>query len=193
MTELYVTRFTDDTLRENQNYCPGRDIYNSPVMISKNVQYGSNLMVVEMNNSSNRIIGISVVKNRIKGTHIHNIHADRNYNRYSYSVIRRISIDDMSAGERQVVTFLESVCFKGKTHIKRGQGMSKINERLFNRCRALLDVPLFVKKMFRRRETVTESESESKSKSESKSESDPSPCRRIRLVVRRPEIPQTKI
>lgn len=162
-------------------------------MISKNVQYGSNLMVVEMNNSSNRIIGISVVKNRIKGTHIHNIHADRNYNRYSYSVIRRISIDDMSAGERQVVTFLESVCFKGKTHIKRGQGMSKINERLFNRCRALLDVPLFVKKMFRRRETVTESESESKSKSESKSESDPSPCRRIRLVVRRPEIPQTKI
>ena len=146
-------------------------------MISKNVQYGSKLMVVEMNNSSNRIIGISVVKNRIKGTHIHNIHADRNYNRYSYSVIRRISIDDMSAGERQVVTFLESVCFKGKTHIKRGQGMSKINERLFNRCRALLDVPLFVKKMFRRREAVTEQQSE------------PSPRRRIRLVVRRQAIP----
>jgi len=159
MTDIYVTRFTHDTWNENVEYCRKRYdenvkkiIYNTPIMISKNVSYNSDIIVVEMNNSTNKILGLSIVKNRIKGTHKHKIYSDNNYNRYSYYGCKRIPVEDMTDYEKEVILFLESICFKGKTHIKRGQGMSKINDIMFIKCRNILDVPLYIKKMFRNRE-----------------------------------------
>ncbi len=159
MADIYVTRFTHDTWKENNEYCEKRYgenvkkiIYNSPIMISKNVPYNSDIIVIEMNNSTNKILGLSIVKNRIKGTHNHKIYSDNNYNRYSYYGSKRISVEDMTDYEKEVILFLESICFKGKTHIKRGQGMSKINDTMFIKCRNILDVPLYIKKMFRNRE-----------------------------------------
>ena len=159
MSDLYVTRFTDTTWSENQKYCEvkvpqnsNKIIYNSPIMISKNVPYNVDLLVLEMNNSTNKIMGLSIVKNRVKGSHTHKMYNDNNYNRYSYVGRERISVESMNISEKQVIMFLEQICFKGKTHIKRGQGMSKINECLFIKCREILDVPLFIKNMFDRRQ-----------------------------------------
>ena len=181
MADIYVTRFTDDTWKENKKYCikkygmnTGNIIYNSPIMISGNVPYNTEIIVVEMNNTSNKISGVSIVRNRIKGTHIHKIYGNNNYNRYSYYGRKRISIEDMNDIEKQIFTFLESICFKGKTHIKRGQGMSKISEKLFIRCRHIVDVPLFIKRMFENREDRNredrnrEQEHEHENKSEKK-------------------------
>jgi len=158
MCDLFVTRFTEETRAENNAYCSKKIapnvkkiIYNSPIRISKNVPYNTDIIVLEMNNTKNKIMGVSQVKNRIIGTHTHKMYMDNNYNRYSYVGRDRISIDEMNEGEQQVMRFLEDMCFKGKTHIKRGQGMSKINDKMFLNCRELLDVPLFVKKMFMRR------------------------------------------
>ena len=59
----------------------------------------------------------------------------------------------MTLVERHVMAFLETVWFTGKGHIKRGQGMSKVlmTGSLFTRCREILDIPVFVKKMFENR------------------------------------------
>jgi len=159
MSDIYVTRFTDETWSENVEYCRKKYdenvkkiIYNTPIMISKNVPYNSDIIVVEMNNSTNKILGLSIVKNRIKGTHNHKMYSENNYNRYSYYGYKRIPVEEMTEFEKEVILFLESICFKGKTHIKRGQGMSKINDVMFIKCRYILDVPLYIKKMFRNRE-----------------------------------------
>lgn len=157
MNELYVTRFTDDTWKDNQAYCEtncskGKIIYNSPKMISKMVPYNTNIIVLEMNNTKNKIMGVSIVKNRTKGTHIHKMYPDNNYNRYSYIGSNRISINEMTRDELEIMLFLENICFQGKTHIKRGQGMSKISDTPFIKCKNIIDVPLFVKNMFLKRE-----------------------------------------
>jgi len=159
MMELYVTRFTDITWGENRTYCAGKYtdsdnkiIYNSPVRISSQVHYNSELLVVELNNSTNKIMGVSIVRNRIKGSREHNMYSDNNYNRYSYYGRKRIPVEHMTSPEKQIMAFLETVWFKGKGHIKRGQGMSKINGVIFAKCREIVDIPLFVKKMFQLRE-----------------------------------------
>lgn len=157
MSELYVTRFTNETWDNNQRYCQkkcskGKIIYNSPKLISNMVPYNTNIIVLEMNNSTNKIMGISIVKNRIKGSHLHKMYSDNNYNRYSYIGTTRISVEDMSMDELEIMLFLENICFHGKTHIKRGQGMSKISDKPFIKCKNIIDVPLFVKNMFLKRE-----------------------------------------
>ena len=149
MTDLFVTRFTDDTWEENRRYCINKslDIYNSPVLFSKAIPYNTNIIVFEMNNSINKIMGISVVRNKVRGTHQHKIHSDNNYNRYSYFVKSRITLDMMTESELQIVRFVENICFVGKTHMKRGQGVSKINNKNFTKCNNILDIPLFIRNM----------------------------------------------
>jgi hypothetical protein len=155
--DVFVTRFTDVTWMENQKYCNKKNIdtdnkiiYNSPVMISSNVPYNSEILVFELNNSTNKIMGMSVVRNRIRGTRQHNMYSNQNYNRYSYCGRNRISVEQMTSVERQVMAFLETIWFTGKGHIKRGRGMSKAltSGTLFTRCREILDVPMFMKRMF---------------------------------------------
>tara|TARA_A100001015_G_C15002084_1_gene718945 strand:- start:1751 stop:2260 length:510 start_codon:yes stop_codon:yes gene_type:complete len=158
MSELYVTRFTHETWSDNQKYCnikcsdKGKIIYNSPKMVTKSVPYNTNMIVLEMNNTTNKIMGISIVKNRIKGTHIHKMYSDNNYNRYSYFGSNRISVENMNKCELEIMLFLENICFQGKAHIKRGQGICKINDNLFMKCKNIIDVPVFVKNMFLTRE-----------------------------------------
>ena len=158
--DIFVTRFTDITWIENQTYCnekyadmDNKIIYNSPVMISNTVPYNSEILVIELNNSTNKIMGMSIVRNRIRGTREHNMYSNQHYNRYSYCGRKRISIEQMTSVERHVMAFLETVWFTGKGHIKRGQGMSKVlmTGSLFTRCREILDIPVFVKKMFENR------------------------------------------
>ena len=77
------------------------------------------------------------------------IHANRNYCYFAYHSPYRI--DRCELGERSLVVLeiLEILVFKGGTHMKRGQGITVVPERLLNRGK--LDFKLELMELFKRK------------------------------------------
>ena len=87
-----------------------------------------NVFVLEMNNEEpNQIMGIGLIKNHAyRQKQYAYIHSISRYNRYTYTGEFRIDAEDMSDAEKQVLRRLEDIVFKGKGHLKRGQGIIMI-------------------------------------------------------------------
>jgi hypothetical protein len=76
----------------------------------------------------NKIEGIGLIKNKPETKKYYKVHMDGNTNRYIYIgnyFIEREIIDDYNA---PLVYALEEILFKGKTHSKRGAGLTRIPE-----------------------------------------------------------------
>lgn len=124
---LATTRFNNFTWEEN---CKMRRInqvakciYASPIQIAARVLLDSNVFVLEMNNETNQITGIGLIKNHpVVGKYA--VHSIQNYNRFIYIGKLRIDREDMSESELEIVKMLENVCFRGTNHCKRGQGIT---------------------------------------------------------------------
>ena len=139
---LAVTHFNNTTLLENErwretnNYCGC--IYNSPVSIKETIMLFSKIYVIEMNNETNKIIGIGLIKNKIIPKH-HKIYSDNNYNRYTYYGKKRINTSDF---DDKVLYELEQRLFKGKNHLKRSQGIVEVpfdvREKYFSYINSLM-------------------------------------------------------
>lgn len=139
---LAVTHFNNTTLLENErwretnNYCGC--IYNSPVSIKETIMLFSKIYVIEMNNETNKIIGIGLIKNKIIPKH-HKIYSDNNYNRYTYYGKKRINASDF---DDKVLYELEQRLFKGKNHLKRSQGIVEVpfdvREKYFSYINSLM-------------------------------------------------------
>ena len=86
------------------------------------------MFILEMNNDHpNQIVGIGLIKNHsYRQKRYAYIHSISRYNRYTYKGDFRLDVDDMSDAEKQVVRKLEDIVFKGKGHLKRGQGIIMI-------------------------------------------------------------------
>lgn len=84
---LAVTHFNNNTFLENERWREINNyvgcIYNSPVSIKQTIMLFSKIYVIEMNNETNKIIGIGLIKNKIIPKP-HKIYSDNNYNRYTY-------------------------------------------------------------------------------------------------------------
>ena len=82
MSCITVTRFNNETWDENNKYRKDNNIdgclYTCPTKINPNIVINKVLYVLEMNNSTNKIMGIGRIKNRIRGLHKNNIYSDRN-------------------------------------------------------------------------------------------------------------------
>jgi phage gp16-like protein len=105
------------------------------------------MFVLEMNNSINKIEGIGLVRNvAVAGKH--RIYEDDNYNRYAYLGKTRISRDNMTKEEDALIRMLESHCFKGATHQKRGQGINFFPPNVLEEDDHIMD---FIIGMFKRR------------------------------------------
>ena len=124
---LATTRFNNFTWEEN---CKMREknpaakcIYAAPIQISARVALDRNVFVMEMNNETDQIMGIGLVKNHpVAGKYaVHSVH---NYNRFVYIGKWRIDREDMSADEKEILKLLEAICFRGINHSKRGQGIT---------------------------------------------------------------------
>ena len=139
---LAVTHFNNTTLLENErwretnNYCGC--IYNSPVSIKETIMLFSKIYVIEMNNETNKIIGIGLIKNKIIPKH-HKIYSDNNYNRYTYYGKKRINASDF---DDKLLYELEQRLFKGKNHLKRSQGIVEVpfdvREKYFSYINSLM-------------------------------------------------------
>lgn len=136
---LLTTRFNNDTFEENKNFrikhmfngC----IYNQPKEMPCNVNINSNnqLIVFEMNNERNEIMGVGILKRRIYKRY--KIHCDMNYNRYTYIGKHRIDRDDMTREDIEYLKIFETMVFKGYDHVKRGHGFICIPQKKIERMK----------------------------------------------------------
>ena len=92
------------------------------------------VIVLEMNNDTNQIMGIGMVTNRI----IYNkysIYQNTKFNLYAYTGTYRVNRTDLNPSEEQMMQVLDHLCFKGKRHLKRLQGIKQFPLDLLYNCK----------------------------------------------------------
>ena len=133
MFTVVTGRFNSETIIPNYEYRKRHNlkcIYCCPSRLSPKIPHESLVFVIEMNNTTNMIEGIGLIKNKFDLTKYYKVHSDPNSNRYiyigNYFMDRKIIYDINS----QLVDILEQILFKGKTHSKRGSGLTTIPEKV---------------------------------------------------------------
>jgi len=81
-----------------------------------------------MNNTTNQIEGIGLIRNHPKINRP--IYSIGNFNRYTYQGKYRINRDLLLEKNQKLVECLDYILFKEKTHMKRGSGFTMIPEKL---------------------------------------------------------------
>ena len=113
-------------------------IYPTPCIVTPKIPQLAWIVVIEMNNDTNSIEGIGILQNTIWKMRIP-IFSDNNYNRYSYRAKYYKSCRSMTEKQQKVIANLEKVLFKGKTHLKRGYGITKMSYKLYQKHRIQFD------------------------------------------------------
>ena len=124
---MLTTRFTTETFQENKRY---RDTHNIPCIYSSSLPISDKLpyqdyYVLEMNNSTNRIMGIGKISKTLQP--IAYIYSYKYYNRYTYkgsyaSIIE--STLDLPQEYKDIIMRIERKIFYGKGHLKRGSSFT---------------------------------------------------------------------
>ncbi len=133
--EICVTRFNNETYLENKKFRENNNIiciYSTPVKIKENILPNTELIILEMNNSTNQIEGIGLIKNKLYLNEKYKIYSDRNYNRYTYKSKFRIDKNDFTSYEIIIIKKLEYLIFKSSYHCKRGHGIQIIPKHIKN-------------------------------------------------------------
>jgi hypothetical protein len=133
MITVVTGRFNKDTLISNYNYRVKKGfkcMYSCPLELSPKIPYNTPVFVIEMNNSTNKIEGIGLIKNRPETEKYYKVHTDTNTNRYTYIGKYFIERQILYEHNDHLVYILEEILFKGKTHSKRGSGLTKIPEKI---------------------------------------------------------------
>ena len=148
---ICVTRFNNVTFHENFNWKKKNNelgcIYGTPIKISENILPNSQIIVLEMNNTTNKIEGIGIIKNKIEyiNKKKYKIYEDNNYNRFIYKSNLRIDKLDFNNYEKKVIKVLENLLFKNSNHFKRGHGIQKLpnfisENKIFNFNKFLINL-----------------------------------------------------
>ena len=130
--EIYVTRFNDITYKENKDWLQKNNetgcIYGTPIKLSTKLLPNTDIIVLEMNNSNNKIEGIGIIKNKLVYNKKYKIYSDNNYNRFIYKSNLYISRNSFTNFEDNIIKNLEKLLFKSHYHCKRGQGIQSISK-----------------------------------------------------------------
>jgi hypothetical protein len=122
---LLTSRFTNETWEENKAFKRENRIscvYCSPDPIRQNIPVNSILLILEMNNNTNKIMGIGMVKNH-PICNKYKVYKKENYNRYVYMGKNRIDRVEMNEEEEEIMNIFDILCFKGNKHMKRSRGL----------------------------------------------------------------------
>jgi hypothetical protein len=131
---LASTRFTDETYAQNTLYRETHSlreyIYCQRKRIKTSIPLNSLLYIVEMNNSTNQILGVGLIKNFIVTDKFYKVYSSTDFNLYTYKTLYRLDREELVGYNSDLVCALETICFKGKTHLKRIPGISIIPDKL---------------------------------------------------------------
>ena len=89
MYTIVTSRFNNETRDANYVYRQKHNfacMYCSPLELSPKIPYNTPVFVIEMNNSTNKIEGIGLIKNKLETGKYYKVHEDGNNNRYIYVV-----------------------------------------------------------------------------------------------------------
>jgi hypothetical protein len=140
MYPLLTTRFNETTWSENTAYRTKKGvacIYSLRQAISEKIPLGEDVIVIEMNNSANRVEGFGLMRNMPESTR-RKIYEDRNYNRFCYRGKHYVDRETAIQENPVLVETLDTILFRGKSHMKRGIGMTSLTQKILNRHHLLL-------------------------------------------------------
>lgn len=135
---LCVTRYNNETWNKSVEWCNNHNfygcIYKSPRELSSSVPFKAKLFILEMNNDIEKIMGIGYLYNHPRQHSKYNIYPfpNQNFNRYTYISKHRVDRDDIPENMMKTIHMLENMVFKGKTHLKRGQGIQRVPQKLID-------------------------------------------------------------
>ena len=152
---IVTTRFTNDTWEENLRWRKMNEwkgcIYGVPHLISiySRIPPNARVYVIEMNNDTNKIMGIGVIKNKYRSIRC-NIYSDKYYNTYIYRDRAHITREKLMTYDKRgfyklFVKYLEKMLFKGSAHMKRGQGLTGIAIKWKTKNGKLMSLPIATK------------------------------------------------
>lgn len=134
MFHLACTRFNNQTYKENTEYrlkSGEKALYGPAFKIRNTYSAGSILFVVEMNNETNKIEGIGLIKNSLVSDKRYKIYENSDYNRYIYRGKYWLSRAELNTLDPEIVEIFDNILFKGKSNLKRMSGITVLTEKLF--------------------------------------------------------------
>jgi hypothetical protein len=134
MFQIGCTIFNNFTYDENNRYRHTKNenvIYGSPLKIRDIYPPGIFIFIAEMNNETNKIEGIGLIKNLLVYDRRYKIYENDEYNRYIYRGKYWLNRNQIADIDSNVLEVFENILFKGKTHLKRKIGIVVITEQLF--------------------------------------------------------------
>jgi hypothetical protein len=134
MFYLACTRFNNTTYDENIRYRDKHNenvIYGSTLKIRDKYPVGGLIFIAEMNNETNKIEGIGLIKNQLVHDKRHKIYDNNEYNRYIYRGKYWLSREKINEFDPEVLEIFDTILFKGKSHLKCRIGITIITEKLF--------------------------------------------------------------
>jgi hypothetical protein len=154
MTTITIVtgRYNNETWNASLNYRKKHKIaciYAPPYKLSSNIETNVPVFVIEMNNSTNEILGIGLIKNKLVTNKTYKVQEDTNCNRYIYIGNYYISREIVNEYNSYLVYVLDKILFKGYTHSKRGSGLTRLPEKvlLFDICKDI-DIKKEIKNIF---------------------------------------------
>ena len=94
---IATTRFNNETWEQNLTWRRRNEwdgcIYGSPMEMKEDIYKGALVIILEMNNDVNKIMGLGLVKNSVATDKYYKIYKWGNYNRYTYKSEYRIDRD----------------------------------------------------------------------------------------------------
>jgi hypothetical protein len=149
---ILTSRFNNSTWLENKTYRERNSqigcVYAAPLMISGEIPIDSIVFMLEMNNDTNKIMGIGMIKNHPNSKQL-NIYKNQNYTRVVYTGKYRIDRSEMTEDELVIMMAFDTLCFTGNHHMKRGQGLLSFPVEMLCRCSKILDLVDFITNMFK--------------------------------------------
>jgi len=156
---LATTRFNTETWIQNETYREKHNIdgciYGTPIRIAQKIPIDSYMFILEMKNlpksnkdSPGKIMGIGYIKNHVKYNEKNRIYTDRNYNRYCYRSDYRIDRSELKEENKEMLELLESLVFRGYSHLKRGQGITCVPQKKLNNPKLRIKIKKFIMELF---------------------------------------------
>lgn len=128
-----TTRFSDATWQQNMQHRLQSEkacVYCSPSPLA--VPLNSLMLVIEMNNTTDKIEGIGLVRNNCRLDLVFDVYEERDFNRYVFRGDHRLDRGEIPPA---LVQLIEEVLFVGKSHYKRGRSITSVGEKFFNKCK----------------------------------------------------------
>jgi hypothetical protein len=129
-----IAPFTNDFLRQNHNWRDSKNIegcvYVNPNRGLRHINQNEWVYVFESNMETNSIEGMGIIKKINPKINEFKIYKERNRNRYGYEGKYYLNKDILNDIDNNFIKKIETLIFTGYWHMKRGQGLSTITNRI---------------------------------------------------------------